>query len=94
MALLAPPLDRRVPTLQHRKLVESGNVLCLERTGMAVGVPRATVDASPADHIDPLVIRTGTLESSLPTLRKRLSSCVRAYLDSGLMARLFEENPI
>ncbi len=30
--------------------------------GVAGGVPRAAVDASPADHIDPLVIRTGTLE--------------------------------
>ncbi len=30
--------------------------------GVAGGVPRAAVDASPADHIDPLVIRTVTLE--------------------------------
>ena len=30
--------------------------------GVAGGVLRAAVDASPADHIDPLVIRTGTLE--------------------------------
>jgi hypothetical protein len=51
-----------LPSFLAKQKTRSVDHLAGTLGGVPIGVPREAADASPADHIDPQVIRTGTLE--------------------------------